>query len=188
MATFERGFKSWAEKTAIALRKELGLRPIDPLDPFALAEHMDVAVWTPHNVENLPKESLDQLLNHDKYGWSAVTFSTGERHVIIHNPAHSKGRISSDLMHELAHLIANHAPSNLIYSVDGDMVMRSFNLKEEDEANWLGGCLLLPRPALLYIKKSRMDDIQACRKYVVSEDLLRFRVNVSGVSYQLART
>lgn len=47
--------------------------------------------------------------------------------------------------------------------------------QQEDEANWLSGCLLLPRPALLFIMQSAMDQEEACRRYKVSDDLLTYR-------------
>jgi hypothetical protein len=44
--TLDRGFKAWAERTATAIRAELGLSTTAPLPPARLAEHLDVVLWT----------------------------------------------------------------------------------------------------------------------------------------------
>jgi len=40
-------------------------------------------------------------------------------------------------------------------SHDGNLVMRSYNQEQEEEANWLAWALLLPREALLSLKRRR---------------------------------
>ena len=77
-----------------------------------------------------------------------------DRALVIYNPEHSSGRQSNDIMHELAHLILDHKPTTVILSQDGSLVMRSFNQQQEEEADWLAGCLLLPRDALVHSVKA----------------------------------
>ncbi len=186
MPSFDRGFKSWAERCSVGLRRDLGLKAHDPLPAASLAEYLEIRLWTPRHVTGLPNECLEQLLKKDPKGWSAITFSSGDGYTIIYNPCHSQGRQSSDIMHELAHIIAGHEPSQLVLSSDGKMVMRSFDQKREDEAFWLSGCLLLPREALLYIKRIGFSESQIQERYVVTSALLRCRLGVSGVSRQLS--
>ncbi len=187
MATFDRGFKIWAERTAIALRKELGLQPYDPLPAPALATHLDVELCTPLQFEELSEADRRQLLEVDPQGWSAVTIERPNRHLVIYNPKHSAGRIASDQMHELSHIVIGHSPSKIIISSDGELFMRSYDQKQEDEAAWLSGCLLLPREALLYISRRRISDDDARKQYIVSEAMLNSRRNLSGISKQLQR-
>jgi Zn-dependent peptidase ImmA (M78 family) len=59
--------------------------------------------------------------------------------------------------------------------------------QQEDEANWLAGCLLLPRDALVLIRQRRLDLAQAAREYGTSMDMLNYRINVTGVDYQFKR-
>ena len=66
--------------------------------------------------------------------------------------------------------------------------LRTYNEEQEEEANWLGGCLLLPRDALIAIKRRGRPDGDACAEYGVSPAMLRFRYNVTGVETQLRRT
>src|SRR5437016_1394810 len=156
MSTLERGFKSFAERTAGSLRTELGLAPHDPLEPVRLAEYLGVKLLEPRQISGLPGDVTGQLLERDPWGWSAVTLFLGEDVLVIYNPRKSKGRRASDITHELAHVILNHEPSTLILSQDGALGMRTFNPKQEDEANWLSWCLLLPREALIHSRRAKL--------------------------------
>lgn len=187
MGTLERGFKSWAERVSVGFRRDLGLKPSDPLSPKVLSDFLSVKLLTPNDIPGLPTEYTQQLLVTDKHGWSALSLVVNEHFLVIYNPVHSNGRISSDIMHELAHIIRGHEPTRLIMSSDGGMALRTFDQQQEDEANWLGGCLLLPRDALLAIKNNQLPETQACSTYGVSKVLLTFRLNMSGVNHQFKR-
>src|SRR5215470_8191961 len=131
MPTLDRGFKSFAERTAASLRKELGLPPYDPLEPIALARFLGVTLLEPRQIAGLPRDVIQQLLEVDPWGWSAVTLLFGDEVLVIYNPRKSTGRRASDIMHELAHVVLNHEPSTLILSQDGAVGMRTFNAKQE---------------------------------------------------------
>ena len=105
MPTFERGFRAWAERSASALRRELGLGPVEPLDPRDLAKHLGVRLVSPLDLEGLALDIRDQLLNRDPSGWSAATLQMGDMAIVLHNPQRSKGRQATDIVHELAHLL-----------------------------------------------------------------------------------
>ncbi|MFC1678643.1 ImmA/IrrE family metallo-endopeptidase [Elusimicrobiota bacterium] len=188
MAEFTRGFKSWAERTALRFRQDIGVEHHAPLLATSLAEHLGVVLLTPHDVLGLSKAHLRQLIKEDAGGWSAITLHLGEQDVVIYNPAHSARRISSDIMHELSHIVSEHKPAQAVLSADGKMLMRHYDPRQEREAAWLSGCLLLPREALLHIKEQRVSDSQVCQNYAVSSELLRWRVNVTGVAYQIKRS
>jgi Zn-dependent peptidase ImmA (M78 family) len=180
----ERGFKSWAERTALSLRGELGLHPHSPLDAWKLGKYLEVEFCTPQEIQGIQQSVLDQLLKHDPSGWSAVGIYGPGKRLVIYNPTRSRGRQGSDVMHELAHLILDHKPATLVMSHDGKIAMRSFDRDQEDEANWLGWCLLLPRSALLYCVRSGLDLKDICDQYGVSEPLVKFRIGVTGVRAQ----
>jgi len=108
----ERGFKSWAERTSINLRTDLGLRPFEPLLPAQLASYLEVHLCTPLDIPGIPQNVLDQLPKHDPSGWSGVSIQRFGRALVIYNPEHSSGRQSNDIMHELAHLILDHKPTD----------------------------------------------------------------------------
>ncbi len=180
----ERGFKTWAENLAEGLRRELGVASIAPIELVALARSLGVKLLTPRDVPGLRKDVLNQLLIHDRSGWSAATVSRNGVPLVIYNPTHSAGRRSSDIAHELAHLILDHEPGTIVLSQDATIVMRSFDATQEDEANWLGWCILLPRKALENCARLRLSVEEIAGKYGTSETLARFRIRMTGVARQ----
>lgn len=184
---FERGFKSWCENVSLGIRKELRLPTAAPLDKFAFAAYLGVRILPATEIDGLSEETLRVLLTTEKNSWSAVTVSFAGRDWVIYNPTHSEGRQSSDIMHELAHIFIGHSPATVVLSTDGRLATRSFSRQQEDEANWLAGCLLLPRPALLAIANSKRPIPLVCQEYSVSDDLLEYRLNITGARIQAHR-
>lgn len=184
---YERGFKTWCEKYSTDKRQVLGLAPSDPLDPRALAKHLGVRVMTPHNIPGLSEESLGVLLRNDGKTascWSAVTLVVGTKVAVILNSSHPPARQASDLAHELAHRIRGHKTQEVDVTEDGLMLLKSYDKLQEDEADWLAGCLLLPREALLAIKRQGLDEAAAASKYGVSPRMLNYRLSCTGVNRQ----
>ena len=187
MPTLERGFKAWAERTALSVRKQLGLPPTEPLDPRQLAKALGVRVVSPRDYPALDRDIGEQLLQRDPAGWSAVTLLVNDSALVIFNPEHSAGRQASDVIHELAHIMLEHDPATVVFSPDWQITTRTFDQKQEDEANWLGWTLLLPRDALIAARRRRMARAQIALEYGVSEKLVNYRLQVTGVDYQMKR-
>lgn len=186
-ARFARGFKTWAENSAITFRRNLHLHDVDPLDHVELARHIGIRLWTPRDVPTLPQASLDHLLSTAGDEWSAVSVTVGKTGIIVYNPSHSSARQASDIMHELAHIIRGHKPSQVIPSiVQPGIFLRTFDPLQEAEANWLAGCLLLPRVALAHCETKQVPQQEVCRHYGVSAELYKYRLNVTGVKRQFA--
>jgi hypothetical protein len=181
-ARFERGFKTWAENTAIAIRTRLQLSSFDPLNYATLGRHLGVLFWELADIDELPRESRQYLSSAIGSDWSAITV-TGERTVIVVNPSHSEGRRSSSGMHELAHVIRGHTPSQVTIT-PGGLTLRSYDARQEAEADWLAGCLLLPRPALEHVVRRRIEVSRVCADYKVSNDLYVYRLRITGVERQ----
>jgi Zn-dependent peptidase ImmA (M78 family) len=184
---FQRGFKTWCENAALQQRRLLGLQSTAPLDPRALARYLGIAIWAPSDVPGLDAESLRILLQGDPDAWSAVTLRVGTRHVIIMNSSHVGGRPSSDLAHELSHVLIGHVPARVDITEDGLLVLNTFDRAQEEEASWLAGCLLLPRVALVSIRAQSVDPRTAAQRYGVSHDMLEYRRRMTGVDTQFAR-
>lgn len=180
----QRGFKSRCEEYSVDVREELGLTPEAPLDPLAFAQHLGVLVWAPEEVPGVPLEHLDRLVRVDSGSWSAVTLQLPEGCVVIVNSAHSSRRQTSSIMHELSHLVLKHKPARVDVSEKEHLLLSSHDKNQEEEANWLAGTLLLPRPALVAIKRQGLSEETACRRYGVSTDMLRWRLAVTGVKAQ----
>jgi hypothetical protein len=81
------------------------------------------------------------------------------------------------LGHELASTTITHG---------GHLVPSTYSQDQEDEAAWLGATLLLPRPALLWMRYRGMLEEAATQHFGVSPDLLRWRIRMTGIDYQLA--
>lgn len=186
---FERGFKTWCEKYSAEKRKELGLKPADPLNPHLLAKNLGIKVLTPHDIPGLSSESLGVLLRNDGKTascWSAVTIVAGAKVAVILNSSHTPGRQSSDLAHELAHRIRGHGTHSLGVSTEGIMFINEYGKAQEEEADWLAGCLLLPREALVRIKARKIDFSEAAQTFGVSTRMLKYRMSMSGVERQFS--
>ncbi len=186
---FERGFKTWCEKYSAEKRKALGLSPDAPLDTRALAKHLGVRVWTPAEVPGLDPSTLDVLLRNDGVTpscWSAVTVLAAGKVLVILNSSHSAARQASDLTHELAHRIRGHEAQEVEVTEAGLMMLSSYDKAQEEEADWLSGCLLLPREALIAIKRRGLEDALAATEFGVSMRMLAYRMAMTGVKRQFA--
>ena len=182
---FARGFKTRCENIARATRVALERRPDDPLAVIELADYLDVGIIGPEDIPGMPESVLRVLLEDEAEDWSALTVGNANRVVIIYNPQSSPGRYASDISHELSHLILRHLPSTLMFAPDGKWTLRSYDGQQEEEAAWLSGCLLLPRPALLRIVRSGLSLSEAATRYKVSERMLTYRRDITGVVRQV---
>jgi len=171
---------------ARSLRIELGLDVSDPLSVEILADYLNVSIWSVLDI-GLSENDLHQLVIVDPDSWSAVTVSISGKDVVIVNPNHQGGRYSSDVMHELAHLLLGHEPSKMVFTADANLALRGYEPAAEEEANWLSAALLLPREALVQARSRRIPEKSVCDQYGVSSRMLAFRMNVTGVKRQFSR-
>jgi len=183
---FKRGFKAWCEQTAEATRRQRGMQPWEPLRARVLAESLKAIILTPQELPALPPAVCRRLLSEHEDIWSAITIST-EPPLIVYNPAHSEGRQNSDLMHEVSHLLMEHVPGTVYIDPKSRLALRHFDADQEEQANWLSGCLLLPREALLRIRQLGWPNELACEQYLVSSKMLSYRMHSTGVNIQHAR-
>ena len=154
--------------------------------PYTLfAEHLGVRIWTPHDVPGLDQRFIEQLASTDESDWSATTIQVAGKTLIIVNSSHSVRRRANDVVHELAHIILDHTKARLEVSNEGHMWLKSYAKEQEDEADWLSAALLLPRDGLLKIYRRIQDFESIAEIYQVSVDLVRMRVNRTGISKQI---
>ena len=176
-----RGFKSEAERIAELVRGDLGLAPLDRLDCFALASAWGIPVVSLGELrEDGASEASIRRLTSEDAGFSATTIVAGPRRLIVYNPRQGPGRKASSLAHELAHVILEHEAAPAI----GAGGCRNWDGRQEGEADWLGGALLVPRAgALEWMLES--DDVDAgARNFGVTVELFRWRINHTGVVRQ----
>lgn len=182
-----RGFKTWAERVAVQQRELAGLEPFRPLPARLLAGQLHVTIARPEEIPGLDRAMIGRLAG-ESDSWSAVTVPTPSGVFVVHNTVHSARRQESDLMHELAHLLCEHRPGEVV-KLDGiALPLRTYDKDQEDEASWLGGCLQLPRPALLWAIGEGLARDEIARHFVASAAQVEFRRRITGVDVQFNRT
>ena len=182
-----RGFKAWSERTSHEYRRSLGVRPADPLDPRQLANLLGVRVTTPEAIPGLSRGAISQLTRVDPESWSAVTISHNGKRLVVLNSGQSEARQTSSLTHELAHIVLNHTTDRAVLSDEGFLFRGSYDADQEEEADWLAGCLLVPRDGLLAAGRRSADHRYLATRFGVSRDMIAWRLRMTGVSRQLKR-
>jgi len=167
---FARGFKAHANRIALSVRKQMGLSQVAPIDPLAVCRFFDVQVF---EMTSLACNWSD--FTEDGQGrFSAMTVPCGGNTAIVHNDTHHPLRQRSNICHELAHLFLGHQhvpPLN-------ERGERAHDGGIEAEANYLGGCLLLPNEAAIYVVKNGL--VSRAQTTYVSRPMLEYRLRVSG--------
>jgi Zn-dependent peptidase ImmA (M78 family) len=182
----KRGFKAEAERISAEMRGELSLEPDEKLDALQLAEHLAIPVYTLRQAAKAAPNSVfpEYFSIVDPEVFSAVTVFQGPyQRLIVHNENHHPNRQASNLTHEISHSLLEHAPTAIVTS-DGQ---RYWNTEFEQEANWLGAALLIPRDGALTMAKSGRTIAEIATRYGVSEILCRWRMGQSGVTQQIQR-
>lgn len=183
---YTHGFKKWSDDKSISIRQEMNLYASQPLCAFKLCDYLKIPIFTPNDIPNISESTLKELLETGKGNWSAASIPINDHDsIIVHNPTHSDARQQSNIMHELAHIICGHKvdKDKLVNSLSG--FLRNYDEIQENEAEWLGACLQLPRQALLYSLKNNLSEDDIALKYCASIEMVRFRINTSGVKNQL---
>ncbi len=185
MATnYRRGFKTEAEDYAKEFRKELGLAPHHPLCPWKLAELLDIPIKPLSFYRDTIPDEVIYCTETEQNIFSAVTVFDHYRRLVIHNDSHHPNRQAANIAHELSHGILGHSPTP-IFDQYGH---RKFNAQDEDEANWLGPVLLVPKDAAFHIVKTGMSLEKASQFYGASKEVITMRVNLSGAKRIMDRS
>lgn len=175
---FRRGFKTEANRIAIDVRADLGLPAEAPLDPWAVCLRLDVPVIKLSSLVDAGGALIGQhFLDEEPNAFSAVTLPVGMSTVIVHNDRHAPVRQRSNLFHELAHCFLGH-PLKAVFRTDGT---RARDGDVEDEAAFLGGCLLITNEAACRIVNLGIQ-ATAGRTYGVSTEMMSYRLRVSGAN------
>lgn len=179
-----RGFKAEAERIALSIRAELGLTAQDRLDCVKLAEHIGIRTASLLDLQSYGA-SGESIAHLERNGtvFSALTVCSGSRRLIVYNPWHSSNRQASSLAHELSHLIHDHPAGPAI----GEGGCRYWDERYEAEAEWQAGALLVPRQGALDWTRRGGTMEDGAIHFGVSRDLFQWRVNGTGVIYQLSR-
>lgn len=143
-----------------------------------------MVVWHEQDIQGLSEKDFEQLTQKDPDSWSAFTMRFRDRYLVVYNSTQPPPRQNSVVMHELSHIMLGHELTSAAVTEEGHFVPMTYNQDQEDEADWLAGTLLLPRPALVKIKFGNMVDEVATDQFKVSYQMLKWRRRMTGVDYQ----
>ena len=179
-----RGFKSEAERLAADLRQRVGCAEEDSAELEIVAKSLGVRMLAADQL--VDRSRLAELAELQPDSFSAATFRlpSGER-VVVYNPLHEPGRTRSNQAHELSHIILDHDVRTI--ERVGNLKFLTCDVQQEEEADWLGGCLLLPRALLLKAAWKGLNAEQVAARFQTSVPMARFRLNASGVLVQVGR-
>lgn len=178
-----RGFKKEAREIAQEVRDELGLGALRPLDPWVLAEHLDIPVWALSDFGETDSDCVAALSGPQSGAFSAMIASVGTRRVILHNDAHALTRQRANISHELAHALLLHESHPVSAGKPP-----AFIPGDEDEAKWLSSVILVPDEVCLDACRNGTSIQNAARTMGVSVELMRWRVNKSGAVVRVERS
>jgi Zn-dependent peptidase ImmA (M78 family) len=178
-----RGFKTQAEKLADKAWTDLGIGVDNRFDVEKFVASMGGRIVLADTL--VPRSRLEEIDRLQPFAFSACTFILDDGPAIVLNPVVSEGRQRSDAAHEVAHIVLRHqirVPERL-----GDYLFFTGNTDQEDEANWLGGCLLLPRQVVLRAAGRGMNADGIATHYGTTPKMATFRLNATGAARQLER-
>ena len=169
--SFQRGFKSRANRIALDIRDKLGLDSTDPIDPEEVCKLFEIELIKLSSYDL----GVQSLINGKLGSFSAMIIPCGLQTAIVHNDNHHPYRRRSNICHELAHCFLGHKHTPLL-TEEGERVHHG---SIEAEANFLGGCLLVPNEAAIFIVKTGLIS-SAKEVYGVSQSMLEYRLRMSG--------
>jgi Zn-dependent peptidase ImmA (M78 family) len=175
------GFKAEATSLANEVRAELGLGPYNGLDPFRLAEYLEIPVRPLSAVAAVGPVHFFSVV--DTGCFSGLTVFDGHRRLVVYNDAHAPGRCVSDIAHELSHGLLLHEPQPAL----DQRGFRYHDPSIEEEANFLAGALLVTEAAAFRIVRDGVPYPLAAQQLGVSDDMVRYRVNVTGAEKRVRR-
>lgn len=177
------GSRANAEKQAQDCRRDLAVAPTAALDLMELGRRLGVGLVSADTL--IDRSWLDDPERLQAFTFSAATFIIGGRRFIVTNPVRTPGRLTSDVAHELAHLLLDHDLTE-IQEIAG-VPFRTCSPGQEDQATALGCTLLLPRPLLLAAANRGLDSDRVATAYGVTTEMARYRYSTTGVAKQIQR-
>jgi Zn-dependent peptidase ImmA (M78 family) len=176
--------KAACKRLAGEVRAELGLGPMEALDPWELAEMYGVKVvsLSALPLDHAIREHFQTVRPH-VFSGALLPHRTGA--VIIENESHPLARRRSTMSHEMAHVVREHTFGASLVNEHG---CRTADRFQEDEAAEISGELLIPFDAAKQLARRRATDEEVALRFGVSPELARWRMNASGARKIAARS
>ena len=180
-----RGFKADAERRAEAARAGLGLLSLEKLCPWVYADNLGILVMGADEL-NLDPIHAAQLLQKDPESWSGMTLDEDGVKLIVLNSSEKLNRQHTTLMHEIAHILLEHVPATVNLTPSGLTLLSDYSDDQEDEADWLGGALLIPEPTLMHYRSQGYSVESIANLYGLTRSLVTWRCRMTGVEKRMS--
>ena len=167
-------FRQRCETLATDARYALGLKAFQPLPARQLAAYHQIVLLTPLDLAAEVNAEMEQVLSQP--GWSAALISR-QPAVILHHPLHSAARQEANLMHEIAHLLLKH-PLPLFDPTTWPAIIKP---TYEQEANYLGSCLQIPKRGLEWARQRGFTRQQTAEYFEASTQVVQWRCNATNI-------
>lgn len=176
-----REFLRFIEEHAIVLRQRTGIGPLDRLDPYSLAERLDVKILPLDQLSGLTSEDRLRLANMSPKIWSGggLPLPDGKTLVLLH-PQQTRERANVTLLEEVCHVYFGHNPSRLLTLPTG-IVKREYDEQAEHEAYWTAGAALLPSEAIAKGVWRGLSAEALAQEYGASVELAEMRIRTLGL-------
>jgi Zn-dependent peptidase ImmA (M78 family) len=179
------GFKAHAKRLALEVRGEIGLDPHDPLDPRDLAEAYGVPIYAVSTLVAACDPAVVEWVNGPgKDVFSAALVPVGTGRFIVDNDLHALTRRASSIAHEMAHVLCEHQFTEVLITAEG---CRTASREDEEQADWLGGELLITEDAAVRAARAGWTDQEVADTYGVSRQRAAMRMNASGARQRVGR-
>jgi hypothetical protein len=135
-----------------------------------------------------PRSNQEEQADRDTWPWlpGSIVEQCGpdEWYVCVEVREVAVLRQRSDASHEASHLLLDHDVKEVEQL--GGLSFFTCDPDEEQEANWLAGCLLLPRDLLVRSLKHSLDVAAIAEANAVSLQMANFRLRATGAERQAA--
>jgi len=175
--------KADCKRFAAELRAEIGLEPMEALDPWKLAELYGIQVIA-FSALQLGTEIHEHFTVTRPDVFSGALLPIGNGAVIVENDSHPVTRRRSTMGHELAHVIREH---KFAASLVNERGCRSADPVQEEEAAEIGAELLIPFEAAKYLARRNASNETVALQFGVSIDMARWRMDSTGARLIAAR-
>jgi Zn-dependent peptidase ImmA (M78 family) len=169
------------EKSALRIRKFIGLSPYNKLDPYELATRLGMKVIEMKDLPSISDQTARTLLLEKSNEWSGA--SSGKLPdgsvLIVLNTTQSPQRRKATLMEEICHVLLGHQRNRLSGELLGS---RDYNKKDETEAYAVGAAVLVPFAGLCGLLGRGMLPLQIARHYGVTRSLVEYRARMTGLT------